>query len=1252
MKKIIIFVLFSLFLGVRSDAQCLKKMFDASGIDISASDLVALQDSACELRKKFPVELKDSFAVVDFGFYAFNENMEGGYPEFMNLMMVKLATDPKTKYYLLFGRQTDKNGPNTKVWVKAKLPHWGHFKCLTEMERSLFQIRLENEVKKITIDKSTAYITAEKATISKMRKMIMKIVDCCDGSREDVVCAFSCPKPDEFRSILQNDGFVLLDKMKVKVKEKKDNTPNVENYSIKLDLEAVSVMDFTDDIQKELIKRKSSSIYITDDEYYCKNGGFNEIMPKYKKELDDYDVIIHLRETDNDGNGEVWVKVEAELYRDAEEDGTKQGSAKFTEDPIITKNKEKIAYAGMLSVPTFEVPVGINLLKYPHSPSEVSEIFKNGVFDNTINTRHIFDISTGLYYGFAISTIQIGLVVPSNIGVIPNNSYNILLMKSTYEKGKVCLLTKNIKWSSITEPKKAQYLAGTWKNSCHKNDKDVLSPDGIYAKISKLGYNLDNATTANEVKTYFKHISSSGKVTYIHQFGKTDIAPNNVTIIDLKENGDGTITPKVNLRSAPVKNIVREPGKGKSGVWKPFEAKKAFETSFAKAIKNLSEEQKNSDNQIKPDVKRKSETILTDGWLDLDVEFPGIEYKSPDIIELLSSGIKTFNEVVDNAKIPDEMWQKPDINNFPVKDKIVYPSGTLNGVAGELKGDAQFFGMIADCVLNPSDTKESLKNFASGVTTWNGAKDVAGGFATGIIGLDMTEYNKGGEYQRHAAGVVIGTIATQAAIAFASGGTSLIAKAKDAPKKFQNIMNKLSSFKLTDAKKYSESLSALAEDAVNKVKECDVECLLGKVGCLTGNTMIETVNNEMQPIRSVKEGTFVSSYNHNTKQKELKSISKIQRFLVNTIMVLTLSTGNTIEATPNHPFFARGEYREAQYLNIGDTLFSKNEEIITLNRIFAKDTTVEVFNIAVIDNDNYFAGADALLTKECLLKNLGNKYKALGDKVANLSKEARARFLEDFADAEDAILDVLQGTKGIEAWEGLKNTPAKTNVNWLNRAKEWLTDGAELIEDNGRTLLKNQGSEVAEIKNGQLLPFNHSKYENKFPLSNPTTVGEAIDGYQIVRDGNDWRVRRVPNTAPYLQSELTELTQHPDAHVLERHGPDVSIEALSRRATDGIAPDGSTTFNGNPPSHSSKFETSQRLKDALSQHPKPGTAGFNPPASGNSYPINFPDIGEDLTPFGFGIPSGGGNPVQMNRVKIIYKKDGGVWKINTMYPQL
>ena len=87
-----------------------------------------------------------------------------------------------------------------------------------------------------------------------------------------------------------------------------------------------------------------------------------------------------------------------------------------------------------------------------------------------------------------------------------------------------------------------------------------------------------------------------------------------------------------------------------------------------------------------------------------------------------------------------------------------------------------------------------------------------------------------------------------------------------------------------------------------------------------------------------------------------------------------------------------------------------------------------------------------------------------------------------------------------------------------------------------------------------------------------------------------------------------------------------------------------------PPPYSSKFESAEKLKEALN-NTKSGSPNFNPPATGNSYPFDYPLTGQASTPFGYGIPAGGGNAVPMYRVKVVYKKEGNVWKLLTMYPQ-
>jgi hypothetical protein len=209
--------------------------------------------------------------------------------------------------------------------------------------------------------------------------------------------------------------------------------------------------------------------------------------------------------------------------------------------------------------------------------------------------------------------------------------------------------------------------------------------------------------------------------------------------------------------------------------------------------------------------------------------------------------------------------------------------------------------------------------------------------------------------------------------------------------------------------------------------------------------------------------------------------------------------------------------------------------------------------------------------------------------------------------------------------------------------------GGSAVENNGvLKLLSKNGDEVAQISNGKILP---TKYFKEADHAGATAIGQPANGYQVFKKGDDLVVKRMPDKSAYSQTEINALTEHSDAHVLERHGHDVTDEALTKRATTGKAPDGSTTYNGAPPPYSSKFENAEKLKDALN-NTKPGSANFNPPATGNTYAFDYPLTGQSNTPFGYGIPSGGGNPVQMNRVKVIYKKEGGIWKLQTMYPQL
>ncbi len=305
---------------------------------------------------------------------------------------------------------------------------------------------------------------------------------------------------------------------------------------------------------------------------------------------------------------------------------------------------------------------------------------------------------------------------------------------------------------------------------------------------------------------------------------------------------------------------------------------------------------------------------------------------------------------------------------------------------------------------------------------------------------------------------------------------------------------------------------------------------------------------------------------------------------------------------------------------------------------------------AVKNNRAFYAGIKSELS------DLRLKFNALDD-------AEKIQFLDDFGSAGNKWSVLNDNSNFVSAWKKLRNAGVddviRKDVNWLKNIDIWDSNGLSVTANATErkvVLFDGGGIEIGHVTNdGKLIP---KKYDYDPVTQRPrplgTAVGDLKNGYQVHQHGSDFSIRRVADRGPYTTAELNELYYHSKAHILERHGPDVPDEALNKRATGAIAPDGqiSTTSAGapNPPPHSSKFESSQRLKDAL-QETGPTGSVYSPPATGSAYPVEYPPGGAlASTPYGYGIPRGGGPPVPMYRVKAFYVKEGGVWKLLTMYP--
>jgi len=147
MQKLFTFILLAWTLQAGAQSPCYVRLNDASGYTPTQTQLNDLEAAACRLIDSLPAEFRDSFKVFDFGFYLHNETFSGGYPEAFQMAIQQAQAS--SKYYLLFGKQTDGNGMYTKFWVDLKLPETGEFGCLDAAKVDLFSINIKN----IIVDK-------------------------------------------------------------------------------------------------------------------------------------------------------------------------------------------------------------------------------------------------------------------------------------------------------------------------------------------------------------------------------------------------------------------------------------------------------------------------------------------------------------------------------------------------------------------------------------------------------------------------------------------------------------------------------------------------------------------------------------------------------------------------------------------------------------------------------------------------------------------------------------------------------------------------------------------------------------------------------------------------------------------------------------------------------------------------------------------------------------------------------------------
>lgn len=130
--------------------------------------------------------------------------------------------------------------------------------------------------------------------------------------------------------------------------------------------------------------------------------------------------------------------------------------------------------------------------------------------------------------------------------------------------------------------------------------------------------------------------------------------------------------------------------------------------------------------------------------------------------------------------------------------------------------------------------------------------------------------------------------------------------------------------------------------------------------CFPAGTKVHTQWG-LADIEKLEIGVPVLTYNEETGEQEYKKVKKVMRRMTRRMCALELSNGTTIEVTPEHRFFSNGEWTPIEELNVNDTLQLKDNSIVVIENKIIFPTFVEVYNLEIEDNENYYVMEEGVL---------------------------------------------------------------------------------------------------------------------------------------------------------------------------------------------------------------------------------------------------------------------------------------------------
>jgi hypothetical protein len=182
-------------------------------------------------------------------------------------------------------------------------------------------------------------------------------------------------------------------------------------------------------------------------------------------------------------------------------------------------------------------------------------------------------------------------------------------------------------------------------------------------------------------------------------------------------------------------------------------------------------------------------------------------------------------------------------------------------------------------------------------------------------------------------------------------------------------------------------------DAYKKDGKAGVDDCLADGKCFTAETLISTDSGLIR-IENIKTGDRVYSFDSQTGGVSVNRVLSTEKHPANEIVHIGISGSETINATPEHPFYvpAKG-WTSAVNLRAGDVLYTLNGEYVIVEQVQHEilEKPVWVYNFEVSDEHTYFVGENAVgVHNDCPVigKAHGIEYHrgAIKNKVDDLKK--------------------------------------------------------------------------------------------------------------------------------------------------------------------------------------------------------------------------------------------------------------------------